>query len=63
MIAGDYKNKLGPAKTFTKIKIMELYGKSKSNITLDLDENTNTVLIGVRNGSIDLEGLIIKISL
>lgn len=59
LIAGDYKNKLGPAKTFTKIKIMELYSKSKSNITLDLDENTNTVLF-IRNGSIDLQGVSYK---
>ena len=41
---------------------MELYGKSKSNITLDLDKNINTVLF-IRNGSIDLQGVSYKDSL
>ena len=38
---------------------MELYGKRKFYITLDLDENTNTVLF-IRNGSIDLQGVSYK---
>lgn len=55
LIAGTFFDKSGPAKTFTNMKIIDFYGKFKSNIELSLKEKTNTILL-ILNGKIKLQG-------
>ena len=54
LIAGDFKKKKGPANTFTKIKIMDFIGKNKSEASIRLEKNTNTILL-ILKGSIKIQ--------
>ena len=55
LIAGDFKKKKGPANTFTKIKIMDFFGKNKSEASISLEESTNTIIL-ILNGNIKIQG-------
>ena len=54
LIAGNFLNKSGPAKTFTKINIMDFYGKNKSQISLKIEEKINTILV-ILSGNIQVD--------
>ncbi len=45
LIAGNFLNLKGPAKTFTKINIMDIYSISKSKISINLEKKTSTILL------------------
>ena len=53
LIAGEYRKQKGPAKTFTNINIMDFFGKRKSKISINLDQNTNTILL-ILSGRVEL---------
>ena len=51
VIAGSYGKALGPANTYTKINIFEIYSKLQDKININIERNTNTILL-ILNGSI-----------
>ena len=54
VIAGDYKGNKGPSSTFTPINIYDISSSSEENISLELAEKTNTIILILR-GSLELE--------
>ncbi|MCB9062041.1 MAG: pirin family protein [Halobacteriovoraceae bacterium] len=53
VIAGEYEGTKGPSSTFTPINIFDISSSAKENLHLELDENTNTVLL-ILSGELDI---------
>jgi redox-sensitive bicupin YhaK (pirin superfamily) len=56
VIAGDYAGTKGPSSTFTPINIYDIKSENAENISIDLKEATNTILL-ILSGEIEMEGI------
>ncbi len=54
IVAGDYEGTKGPSSTFTPINIYDISSTKKENLSLNLKENTNTILL-ILKGTLKLE--------
>ncbi|MCI5071594.1 pirin family protein [bacterium] len=54
VIAGELQGKQGPAQTFTPIQMYDLKSKKAENITIELADKTNTVLL-VMDGHVEFD--------
>lgn len=45
VFAGEFEGKKGPASTFTKINMYDIYGEKSDHLHINIPKNTNTILL------------------